>query len=136
VQRSRLPWAVPVIRAVWAIGFLVGTTTHVIDLAAGGLQAYAAFPTGIRIFWTALTLVDPLVIVLAVVLRRRAGVALGVAVVLADVAVNTVTAATIGGLSAFGLVSQILFGVVVLVTAPVLWRASGRTGRIRPRVGR
>ncbi|MFD6133786.1 hypothetical protein, partial [Isoptericola sp. NPDC060257] len=102
-------------RLLWMAGFLVGTTTHVVDLVLGGADVYAGFPAGVRAFWVALTLVDPLVVAL-LLLRRRAGVVLGVVVMVADVAVNGTVLATTGeGLT--GLVPQSLFGAFVLVTA-------------------
>ena len=96
-------------------GFLVGTTTHVVDLVLGGLDVYAGQPAGVRAFWVALTVVDPLVVTL-LLLRRRAGVVLGVVVMVADVAVNgSVLAATGDGLAA--LLPQSLFGAFVVLTA-------------------
>ncbi len=104
-----------VIHLLWAAGFLVGTITHVVDLVLGGLDVYAGHPAGVRAFWVALTVVDPLVVTL-ILLRRRSGVVLGVAVMVADVAVNgSVLAATGDGLA--GLVPQSLFAVLVLLTA-------------------
>jgi hypothetical protein len=75
----------------------------------------------VRLFWVALTVLDPLVVVL-IWLRRRAGVVLGAAVMLCDVGVNLTVAALYGGLAPFGLISQVLFGALVLATAPWLWR--------------
>lgn len=119
--RTRLP---RVARVVWVLGFLVGTVSHVVDLASGGLEVYAGFPTSVRLFWVSLTLLDPAVIVL--VLRRlRAGVVLGVAVMIADVAVNWTVYATIGPLVLSGVLSQTGFALVVVTTARPLWRWFG-----------
>ncbi|WP_264030184.1 hypothetical protein [Cellulosimicrobium sp. SH8] len=124
------------VRLLWVAGFLVGTTTHVLDLTAGGTGVYAGFPPAVRAFWVSLTLLDPLVVLL-LVLRRRAAVPLGVAVMVADVAVNATVAARVGGLAPWGLVNQSLFCVLVLVTARVLWRADepGARGQDRRAVG-
>lgn len=113
------------VRIGWVLGFLVGTTTHILDLVLGGATVYAGFPDGVRVFWIALTVLDPLVVTLTV-LRLRAGVVLGCAVMIADVAVNATVFALMPGLSPLGLVSQIVFGVFVLLTAPLLWRAARR----------
>ena len=107
------------------LGFLVGTITHVLDIVFGGMNVYAAFPAGVRIFWVSLVVLDPAVVLL-LVLRRRTGVILGVLVMISDVIVNSAVAQATGGLSSFGLVSQIAFGLFVIVTAPLLWRASPR----------
>jgi len=116
------PRRVTVIRVLWVVGFLVGTTTHVTDLVLGGTDVYASFPTAARLYWVSLTLFDPLTIVL-VILRLRAGVLLAVVIMVSDVALNSVMVAT-HGLAVFGLVNQILFALLVLATAPLLWRYS------------
>ncbi|GAB2464969.1 hypothetical protein HD599_000084 [Conyzicola lurida] len=116
-----LPLRFRVIQLLWAAGFLVGTTTHIADLVTGGPDVYAGYPEGARLFWVALTVLDPLTVVL-VLLRKRAGIALGAAVMIADVSVNLTVAATIGGFGAFGLVNQTVFCVFVLATAYPLWR--------------
>jgi hypothetical protein len=131
------------IRVAWVLGFAVGTTTHLIDLALGGAEVYAGAPTPVRAFWVALTALDPTVIVLllsgaparaglASRRRRRAGVALGCAIMIADVAVNATMTFVIGmpgaapGQIGFGLVSQTAFALLVLATAPLLWRVRRR----------
>ena len=116
------PTPLRVIQAVWVLGYLVGTTTHVADLVLGGSEPYAGFPTAVRVFWVSLTVVDPLTAVL-LMLRRRLGVVLGVVVILVDLAVNWTVFATFDGLSPFGLINLTLFGAVVLATARPLWRA-------------
>jgi hypothetical protein len=115
-----------VLRAAWVIGFLVGTTTHLTDLIVGGVDAYSAFPPGVRLFWTALTVLDPVVAAL-IVLRRRSGIVLGCAVMIADITTNWTVLAVVGGLSLFGVVSQSLFAALVLSTARPLWRRFGRS---------
>lgn len=116
--------AARVARVVWVLGFLVGTVSHVVDLASAGAETYAGYPGPIRLFWLSLTLLDPAVIAL-VLLRRRAGVMLGVAVMVADVAVNWTVYATIGPPQLFGVLSQTLFALVVLATAHPLWQWFG-----------
>ena len=109
------------IQLVWIAGFLIGTTTHVIDLFAGGASTYEGFPPAVRVFWVSLTVLDPLAVTL-LLLRRRAGVVLGLAVILVDIAVNWAVFATIGGLSVFGVVNQTAFAVFLAATASLLWR--------------
>ncbi|RIJ51361.1 hypothetical protein DZG00_09170 [Clavibacter lycopersici] len=108
-------------RALWIAGFGIGTLSHVLDLAIGGTDVYAGFPAALRAFWVSLTVLDPLVIVL-LARRRRAGVALGVAVILTDIAVNWTVLATVGGIALWGVVDQTLFAILVLATAPALLR--------------
>ncbi|MBF4634577.1 hypothetical protein ITJ38_09210 [Agreia pratensis] len=120
-------------QAAWVIGFLVGTTTHTADLIFGGLDVYSGFPLGVRLFWVTLTLLDPLTAAL-IIFRRRFGVALGVAVIIADIAVNWTVFVVIGGLSVFGVVSQSLFAVIIIGTARALWSWFGQPS-IRERGG-
>ncbi|MFW6774614.1 hypothetical protein ACOACO_10045 [Nocardioides sp. CPCC 205120] len=112
-----------VVRLVWVAGFLVGTTTHVVDLVDGGRDVYAGFPIGVRAYWVSLTVLDPVAAVLTA-LRRRSGVVLGVAIMVSDVAVNATVLATTTGLGSWGLILQAAFGAVVAATAPRLWRAA------------
>ncbi|WP_154794557.1 hypothetical protein [Occultella kanbiaonis] len=114
-----------VVQGVWIVGFLIGTGTHVADLVAGGTGAYEGFPTGVRLFWTSLTVLDAVTAVL-IVLRLRAGIVLGAAVILAAIAVNWTVFATVGGLALFGVVSQTAFAAFILVTMRVLWLWFGR----------
>ena len=111
---------------MWVIGFLVGTTTHTADLIIGGVNAYSGFRLGVRLFWVALTILDPVTAVL-ILLRWRSGVVLGSAVIIADIAVNWTVFAVVGGLSYFGVISQSLFALLIIVTARPLWRWFGQS---------
>lgn len=114
-RRTRL------IVGVWAVGFVVGTTTHTIDLLAGGFNVYVGFPEPVRWFWISLTVIDPLVVIL-LILRSQAAVPLGVLVMIADLAVNWTVFFTVGGLSLFGVLTQSIFGAFVFITAAHVWR--------------
>ncbi|OAN32697.1 hypothetical protein A4X17_16555 [Plantibacter sp. H53] len=105
---------------LWVVGFLVGTTTHTADLILGGLDVYGGFPPGVRLFWVTLTVLDPITAVL-IILRRRSGIVLGIAVIVADIAVNWTVFVLLGGLSWFGVINQSLFAVLIVVTARPLW---------------
>jgi hypothetical protein len=113
--------ALRVFQVVWVIGFLVGTTTHTADLIVGGVNAYSDFPLGVRLFWVSLTILDPATAAL-IIFRRRSGIVLGIAVMVADIAMNWTVFSMVGGLSWFGILSQSLFAVVIFVTARPLWR--------------
>lgn len=118
--------ALRVIQVIWVIGFLVGTTTHTVDLIIGGLNTYSGFPLGVRLFWVTLTILDPVTAAL-IIFRRRSGIVLGIAVMIADIAVNWTVFATVGGLAFFGVISQSLFAALVFVTARPLWLWFGRS---------
>ncbi|RZU66451.1 hypothetical protein EV379_2808 [Microterricola gilva] len=117
-----------IVRGVWIVGFMVGTCTHIADLVVGGTGAYEGFPLGVRLLWTALTVLDPTVVVL-LLLRLCAGIVLGVTVILADVAVNWTVFALVGGLSVFGVVAQSLFAIFIVSTMGILWSWFTRSSR-------
>lgn len=110
----------PAILVIWIIGFLIGTTSHITDLVRGGLGTYAQFPTGLRIYWGCLTLLDPLAIVL-LVLRRRAAIVLSLVIILSDISVNWSVYLTISGNPLYGMINQTVFAAILVATAPLLW---------------
>lgn len=109
------------VQLVWILGFLVGTTTHVIDLIARGLDAYEDYTPPVRVFWASLTVLDPLTVVL-LALRRPVGVILGLVVILADIAVNWTVFATYPDTPIWGILNQTAFAVILVTTAPGLAR--------------
>ncbi|MEU8709028.1 hypothetical protein [Streptomyces sp. NPDC048565] len=83
-QRPWVRWVL----AVYVIGFLEGFGAHVLDLARAGIHAYAPFQwVPLQVFFVALVVLDPLVVVL-VMLTRRAGVWLAGAVMVMDAGAN------------------------------------------------
>jgi hypothetical protein len=80
-------WRVRCALGVYLIGFAEGTCAHLWDLAHGGVHAYAFAPVVLQVFFTALVVLDPLVIVL-LARARPAGVTLAAAVMAADVTAN------------------------------------------------
>ena len=115
-QSSRRNASVRIVQTLWIVGYLLGTSTHAADLLLDGTNVYSTFPNPLRLFWVSLTVLDPLIVVL-ILLKKQAGVVLGVVVIVIDVGVNATVYATIGGLSLFGVLSQTLFGILILVTA-------------------
>lgn len=126
---NQLPWQqysadVRIILTVYSTGFLIGTGTHVLGLVQHGFIAYQA-PLALNVYWDLLTLLDPLALLL-VWIRIKVGLALSVIIMLTDILINSY--AYVQGI--FGepepvmipmsLFLQSLFGVFVLVTAPVL----------------
>jgi hypothetical protein len=128
------PTHLRLVQALWVLGYLVGTVTHVGDLVFGGAHPYAGYPAPVRMFWVSLALIDPLTVVL-LLMRRRSGVVLGLVVILVELAVSWTVFATVDGLSPLGLINLTLFGIVMVATARPLWRWFGT--RVRPvaRVG-
>ncbi|MFE9181431.1 hypothetical protein ACFYN5_34920 [Streptomyces sp. NPDC007126] len=74
--------------AVYLIGLIEGTGSHVADLVRGGIYAYTAFhQVSLQVFFVSLVVLDPLAAVL-VGLVRREGVWLASAVMVLDVSAN------------------------------------------------
>ena len=125
---SSLP--VKVLLAVYSVGFLVGTYTHARGILTHGLLA-APVPPAIGVYWDTLTLVDPLAVVLLWG-RPRAGLWLAVAIMASDLAVNTwvYVAGYFGPPTArlvpLSLFEQALFGLLLFVTAPLVFAALER----------
>lgn len=73
---------------VYVLGFLEGACAHLLDLIRGGMHAYASFQqVPLQVFLVGLTVLDPLVAVL-VVLVRKEGVRLAGTVMVLDVCAN------------------------------------------------
>ena len=121
-RRASSSNGVTLVVAIWVAGFSVGTITHLIELLTQGAGVYGNMPVSVRVFWVALTIIDPLVLIL-ILLRRRAGIWLGGAVMVADVAVNWTVALSVPGATGPGLITQPLFLLFLLITAPLLWRS-------------
>jgi len=109
------------IRLLWTVGFLVGTTTHTMGLVAGGWLPYTYAPLWMNAYWTSLTLLDPVTAILLWT-RPAYGVWLGIAVMVTDVAINSYGAYGRGYDFFYALQLQSLFGGFVLGSAPILLR--------------
>lgn len=120
-RRASSSNGVALVLAVWVAGFSVGTIFHLIELLTQGSGVYGNMPVCVRVFWVSLTIIDPLVIIL-LLLRLRAGIWLGGAIMVADVAVNWTVALSVPGATGPGLITQPLFLLFLLSTAPLLWR--------------
>jgi hypothetical protein len=113
---------------VYLIGFGQGTGAHIGDLVRGGIHAYSLFPQAwIQVFFVSLVVLDPLVVVLAGLVRRE-GIWLAAGVMVLDVAANwtgnwpSLHEDPARLLRPVGLLPITLFGVFVVVTALPLLR--------------
>jgi hypothetical protein len=95
------------------------------DILADGWLGYDYISLPINLYWTLLTFLDPLAILLLLFLPF-AGILLSVLIMASDIAINS--SVTFHFYQQTGIVSldrlplQIAFGVFVFVTAPIAWR--------------
>jgi hypothetical protein len=113
---------------VYLIGFAQGTGAHIRDLVRGGIHAYSFAPQAwIQVFFLSLVVLDPLVVVLVVFVRRE-GIWLAAGVMVLDVTANwivnwpSLNEDPARLLHPVGLLPVTLFGVFVLVTTLPLLR--------------
>lgn len=111
-------------KAIWTLGFLIGTTTHTLDLINYGWLPYDFRPLPWNIYWTSLTFLDPLAAFLIWV-RERLGIVLGVAIMASNVLVNGYTAFIVGYASFYiPLAMQSAFAAFVFWMAWRHWHKS------------
>ncbi len=117
------PPAVRLLFGIYSLCFLAGTYTHVAGLLRRGFLA-SPVPLSIGIFWDALTLLDPLAVLL-LWWYPKAGIRLGLAIMVADICVNTHTylagywGPPVPNMIPLNLCCQALFGVFLFATAPL-----------------
>ena len=106
-----------------------GTAVHMVHLATAGFTPYPGLPGWLRIYFTALTVLDPLAAVL-LAWRYRSGVVLTVTVLVSNSAANgyakyaTDPAGGVTAGRAGHAVITVLAGVACAV-APAMWRSAG-----------
>ena len=101
---------------VLVAGLLVGTATHIENIARAGLYPRPELPLACNLFWSALVVVDPLV-ALVLVFRPRTGVVLVVGLMAVDLTVNLAIAHL--GFTA-PVVAQMVYALLALVAVPVV----------------
>lgn len=111
---------------VYVAAFAIATAFHVFDLMRWGFLPYRFAPWPANAFWTSLTILDPLVILLLAIGRRRPAILLALAIMLGDVAANAYALFALGYAEfARSLPVQAAFLGFVLGSSPFLWRAEG-----------
>ena len=98
-----------------------GTVVHVLQLLAGGWDRYPSVPGWLAVYFVSLTVLDPLAAAL-LLLRRRAGLMLGCAVLVTDAAANGyVNYAIDASVGRVGHAVITLLALALLVATPRLW---------------
>ncbi len=111
------------------VGFVIGTSTHVLQIVNRGWVVFADAPIWMNVYWTSLTFLDPLAAML-LLRARRAGLALALAIMLSDVAVNSYGLYGLDLPSAvWALQLQTLFGGFLLGAVGFLWERGNEPSR-------
>ena len=129
MRPNRLPaysLSLRIILAIYSIGFLVGTSTHIGYILAHGIFKHSA-PIAINVYWDALTLLDPFT---ATILwwQPKLGTALAFGIMASDISINTYyylagySGPATPGMVPLSLFDQALFGLFVFITAPMAYQ--------------
>src|ERR1700712_445220 len=115
------------LRIVYAVCLAGATCVHVAlhlqyGVLLGALEAQG-FPFSTRVFWSLLTLFDPLAALLLFI-RPRIGLVLASLIIVSDVAHNSWIAYRIGGAPDPKYWAQVAFLVFLLATVGVAWRGA------------
>ncbi|WP_444912426.1 hypothetical protein [Microbulbifer sp. PAAF003] len=111
---------------VIAACFMIGCINHVADIVNGGPFPYTFAPFGFNVFWTALSVIDLLVVVLLIA-KLRAGLIFAAIVMVLDVTLNSYAIYGVGVKLAFWPVQiQTIFCGFVLGALPALWDIAPR----------
>lgn len=109
------------IRLIYAVCLAGASFNHARIVVAHGLNwNYGGLPSFVCVFWTALTFVDALAVILLMT-KPIVGLVLTVAIIVADVAINSWVGMTYG-FDIPAQLAQTLFLVFVLTTCRIAWR--------------
>lgn len=119
-----------VIRLIYAVCLAGASYNHAKIAAAHGLDwNYGGLPVFVCIFWTALTFIDALAVILLMT-KPTLGLALAVAIIVCDVFINSWVGMTYGFDTA-SFLAQALFLLFVISTVGIAWRFEAQ--RLLPR---
>ena len=115
--------AATTIRIVYLLCLAVGTYSHASVLVHHGLHwDYGGKPIGTVLFWSALTIIDPLVAVLLFI-KPRLGIVALTLLMLIDVVHNSWIINKYGGI-VWMVADQWIFMIFVLSTVQIVWRSA------------
>lgn len=116
------------VRLVYVLCLAAGAYTHASILIRHGWRwDYGGKPIGTVLFWSALTILDPLAAVL-LFLKPRSGTVLLTVLMLCDVVHNTWIIHVYGGI-AWMVIDQWIFLAFVLATVRIIWTDTRKQAR-------
>lgn len=114
-----------VVLTIWITGLVVGGATHVFDNIYFGLLPYRFAPDWLNIYWSSLGLLDFLAVLL-LWKKRKLGILLTIAIMVSNVAINSLALHSLGVFSeSLPLQIQSLFLGFCLGSAYLLWQQRG-----------
>lgn len=110
------------IRLIYAVCLAGASFNHARIVTAHGLAwNYGGLPVFVCVFWTALTFIDALAVIL-LMYKPTFGLVLAVAIIVCDVLVNSWVGMTYG-FDPASFFAQVLFLLFVIPTVGVAWRS-------------
>ena len=115
--------SIKLLLSVYIIGFAIGTTIHAISLIKGGFLPYDHIPLWKNIFWTSLTFVD-LIAIIFILTSIKPALLISNLIIISDVIINCsgYDFKICDIFNDYRVVSQILFGLYILITTPIILR--------------
>jgi hypothetical protein len=127
---SQNRWFDSAVLMIFILAFAGATYNHAKDLFFGGLFPYTekwGTPELFNLYWTGLTILDPLAIA-ALIINVRAGYVVAIFIMLTDVPINLYANANYWSLPIqknYPLLMQMAFLVFLLLTVRRVWKLSG-----------
>ena len=75
--------------SIWIAAFALGTYTHLLGVLHAGFMPTPEAPLWANLYWTSLTVLDPLAILLIVLGRARAAIVLALSIMINNVIINS-----------------------------------------------
>jgi hypothetical protein len=82
-------WVRRAVWSIWIAAFGLGTYTHLWWVLHAGFMPDRQAPLWANLYWTSLTVLDPLAILLIVLGRARAAIVLGLCIMISNVIINS-----------------------------------------------
>jgi hypothetical protein len=82
-------WVRRAVWSIWIAAFALGTSTHLWWVLHAGFMLNPEAPLWANLYWTSLTVLDPLAILLIVLGRARAAIVLALSIMISNLIMNS-----------------------------------------------
>ena len=120
-------WFDSIILVVFVLAFAGATYNHIMDIVNGGVFPYTeawGTPVSLNLYWTSLTILDPLAIAV-LLMNVRAGYVVALCIMFTDVPINLYANTYYWSLALhknYDLLMQMAFLIFLLFTVRRVWR--------------